>query len=376
MNQTLKNYEGLGLDGTMNLWYRKLITTWSDGGFFYWSPSTSEGNNLSEYVRGSGARNQLTKVYSQAFRLMMIICFLMACAFAAMRQKVPGIVLIMMITIFGCVAFHSVWETNARYSIPFILPMLTVIVYGIESAQEYIDKKELIDKSHKHISGIAMMGFLLIVCSSLNTALKEETTLSFYRIISTINTRVCDDIKPNDFICLDQDFYSEKPFNTLTIKAAIPAQMSREDCSNYNLSIMNGDRQVLYSTQITPDLISGQGLTVSFDTISGYNHYYVRLQKEQSEKESIQFYTHNTYAINEYRGVLSVDGSIPYSNDLMMDVCERKKTTVFSDKARILIIAFIMFLGGFIFFIPTRAKKGYYKVSSTKIISNRRAEKY
>ena len=115
---------------------------------------------------------------------------------------------------------------------------------------------------------------------------------------------------------------------------------------------------------------------MSFDTIYGYGHYHDRLQKTDSEKESIRFYTHYTCAADEYRGVMMIDDGKPYPNDLMMDVYEAQKSAVFSDKVRILLIVFIMLLGGFISFVPITEKKRYYNVRSTKRIPNQRAEEY
>lgn len=356
-DQTIKNYTNMGIDGTINHWYKKLITAWADGGFFYRSAPTSEGNSLSEYILGNGARNQLAMIYSQAFRLMMIIGFILACFIALLKRNMPEIVLIMIITIFGCVAFHSIWETNGRYSIPFILPMLVVVEYGISSLQAYSMNKVSLNKSQKHILGMALMGFLLIVCSNLNSVLKEKTTLNFYRVSSTINTRVCAPIEPQGFLQLDQDFYAEKPYNTLFLKATLPTQESKDEYSTYDLSILNDEEQMLFSTLITAEMISGQGIKVPFETISGSNHYHIRLMKKEPEEKSIQLYTHYTYAVDDYKGVLSTDDGKVYSNDLMMDIYEAKDTSLYSDKVRVTILLMILLTGSIICFIPVKGKK-------------------
>ena len=366
-NQTLNNYIGLGIDGILNHWNRKINVAWTNGGFFYRQSTSSEGNSLSEYILESGARNQLTKIYCQAFRMLMIIGFLLACAIALMKHQIPEIVIILMITIFGCVAFHSIWETNARYSIPFILPMLAVLTYGISSMQGYIAQKVQLSKKQKTTIGLVLMGILIVACSSLNAILQTETMLNFYRVSSTSNTRVCAEIGSGDFTELEQDFYADKPFNTLFFKAMVPAQKTKDECSDYGLTILSEDGQTLYSTMLLPEHISGQGIKVSFDTISGYKHYAIRLQKTELEKEPIKFYTHYTYKVDEYRGTLTVDNGDAYSSDLMMDVYETQRTTVFSDKARILLIALIVLLGVFIAFVPIGRKKEYYIYSTIQL---------
>ena len=361
LEQTLRNYATLGIDGTINLWYRKLIIAWADGGFFYWAPSVSEGNTLSEYLRGSGARNQLAKIYSQAFRLLMIVGFLLACIVALHKGKIPEIILIMMITIFGCVAFHSIWETNTRYSIPFILPMLVVVAYGISELQEYTDRRVTIKQ--KRAIGVVLIGFLFIACSNLNTALKEEKGLNFYCVASTCNNRINAPIQPYGFLQLDQEFYSKKPFNTLFFKTAIPAQKSKSECSSYDLNLLSDSGEKIFSTLLSPDQISGQGIRVSFDTISGYDHYFVQLRKVEPEKEPLLFYTRYTYAVDEYRGALTVDGGTNYQNDLLMDVYESKITKMYSNKVRIMVISLIMLSGFFSFFVPIGKEKTYNKRS-------------
>ena len=360
LDQTVSNYKQQGVDGTLNLWYRKMLILWGDGEFFYKAPAVSEGNALSVYFLGNGARNQLTKLYCQAFRLFMIIGFLLACVIALMRKNIPKIVLIMMITIFGSVAFHTIWETNTRYDIPFVLPMLIVVGYGISSAQGIADRKISLSKSQKRALSIVLMGFLVIVCSNLNTILKEKTTLNFYRVFSSEHNRVCAEIKPGDFRTLEQDFYTDKPFDSLFFRAAIPKQLNKEDCSGYDLYILNNEGKELHRIEIIPDMIGKNGIAVSFDTISGYNHYRIRLKKKEPEKESILLFTQYTHGEDSFRGSLTVDGSEPYPNDIYMDVYETQETTVFGDKARILLIVFILLMGAFIAFVPERKKQEVY----------------
>ena len=67
------------------------------------------------------------------------------------------------------------------------------------------------------------MSILILACSVLNNALKEETTLKMHLISSTANTRVCAPIESNDCTWLEQDFYGNKPFGTLFFKASLPA---------------------------------------------------------------------------------------------------------------------------------------------------------
>lgn len=356
LEQTMDNYAVLGIDGTLDLWYNKIATCWTDGGFFYWSPVVSEGNALSEYLLGSGARNQLTKMYCQAFRLFMIISFLLACLITLIRKKEPEIILVLMITIFGCVAFHTIWETNVRYSIPFILPMLAVSGYGISTFQKNVDSRGLLQYAPKKTMGFVLLGFLIIVCSSLNVALKEERKLNFNRVFSTGDTRVCAEIEPHSFVKLEQDFYTDKPFNTLFFKAGLPEQKAKADCSGYMVVIRNDEGEKLKELYLPSEKIGKSGITASFDIISGHKHYYVSLEKTEPEKESLLFYTHYTYGVNPYRGVLKVDGSEAYPSDLMMDVYESETTTVFSDKGRITVILLILLSGIFIAFVPIGRK--------------------
>ena len=77
--QAWKNWSGAGIGGLLNLWYRKIKVNWANGGFFFWPPAVSEGNSLSEYYTGCGAKNQVTKLYSQAFKRLRILIFSKLC---------------------------------------------------------------------------------------------------------------------------------------------------------------------------------------------------------------------------------------------------------------------------------------------------------
>ena len=357
LNQTLKNYKAQGIDGTLSLWYRKLNVIWADGGFFYSDPAVSEGNSLSEYVLGNGTRNQLAKLYSQAFRLFMILVFLFAVSIALYKHRVPEIVLIMMITVFGGIVFHAFWETNSRYSIPFILPVLIACEQGISSLQEFSEKKVRLGQPHKKILGIILISVLFLACSILNSEFKEKTTLKMHLVYSTASTRVCAPIEPDDCTWLEQDFYGNQSFNTLFFKASLPAGKTNEECSGYELSILNNEKHVLYTTHLTPDLISGQGIEVPFESISGYQHYYIRLIKSEAEKAPILFYTYYTYGVDPYRGDLIINSKKRYSSDIMMDVYNTADTTIVSNTVRIITIILILLSGGFISFVPVSKKE-------------------
>lgn len=289
----------------------------------------------------------------------MILSFLFTCITALIRKKVPEIILVMMVTIFGCVAFHMIWETNARYSIPYILPMLAVNGYGIATLQRDIESRQLLRRVPGRTMGLILMGFLLVICSGLNVALKEEKTLHFNRVYSTGDIRVCAEIEPRSFTKLEQDFYTDKPFNSLFFKAALPDQKNKEECSEYTLIIWDSEGKKLRETYLSPDKVGNSGIATSFDIVSGYKHYYISMEKAELEKESILFYTHYTYGVDPYRGTLRVDGSEAYPSDLMMDVYEAQTTTAFSDEGRMAVIILILLSGIFVAFVPVRRKGKY-----------------
>ena len=356
LDQTVKNYDLLHIDGTVNLWLKKLNTLWNDGGFFYRSPIVSESTFLSDYYLGSGARNQLMALYCQSFRLFLILGFLLTCIVMLSQKHTSEINLIMMITIFGGCFFHTIWETNVRYSIPFLLPLIISVEYGISAIQRSFERERKKKKKKKRGMPLAFMVFLIIVSLNLNTALNQETMLNFHRLFSSEATRYSQAIEPCDFRLLEQDFYTDKPFNTLFFRASLPEQITREECSEYELSILNEKEQVLLKSQILPQQISGTGIKVSFDMVSGYDHYYVHLEKTDPEKESLLFYTQYTYGVDPYRGILSVNNGPAYPSDLLMDVYEERQTTIYGVKARIVVMALILITGVFVAFGPVRSR--------------------
>ncbi len=358
LEQAWKNWTEAGPGGLLGLWYRKMKVTWANGGFFYWPPAVSEGNTLSEYYTGCGARNQLTKLYSQAFRLLLIILFLLACGIAVRRKKVPEIVLIMIITVFGGTVFHSVWETNARYSIPFLLPMLVVAGYGISAAREETERRIRLNWAGKSVLGLTVTGFLIIACVVLNGAMGEKATLHFYSVFSTENARLCEEVEPQDFQWLEQEFYAKKPFNALFIKADLPEETDMNACSGYELSILNDAGEELRTAHLSPGLVENKGIKVSFDPVDGGEHYFARLVKTDPEKEPIRFYTHYTYGVRAYRGNLVTDSRETYPDSLMMDVYEERYTAIYTNTVRIVIISLILLLGMFSVFVPAGHKHG------------------
>ena len=355
-NQAINNYKLQGIGETISLWFRKMNILWANGELLFYSPAVSEGNVLSNYFLGSSARHQLVTLYCNVFRLLMIIGFLITCITNLIRKRTPEIILIMLITIFGGCVFHLFWETNTWYSAPFILPMLIVDSDGITTMQEHFDKMRILNKVPSRALSFVLMCFLLVVCICLNSTLRKETVLNTYRIYSTANTRFSEAIAPSDFACLNQDFYTKKSFNSLFIKSALPEQLSQEEYSEYELTLLNDEEQVVFQSLLLPDQLSGPGFKVSFDTVSGYEHYYIRIEKMEPEKKSILFYTHYTYGLDPYKGELTINNGPAYPSDLLVDVFYAQKTAFYGSKVRIILTALILSSGALIVFLPTKKK--------------------
>ena len=359
LDQMVKNYEKQGVDGIGNLWFKKLNTLWSDGGFFYRAQAVSENNLLSDYYLGNGARKQLTALYCQAFRLFMILGFFLTCIVLLYQKRISEIVLIMMMTVFGSCVFHMIWESDVRYSIPFLLPMIVSTEYGISTALKNVEHNRMLQTASKQKRELSFlfMAFMIVVCIIMNTIMKSETTLNFYRIFSSESTRYSQEIEPWDFRQLDQDFYTSKPFNTVFFKASLPEQIPREECSEYELSILSETGRELCKAKLLPQKINGAGIKATFNMVSGYDHYYIRLEKTEPEKKPLLFYTQYTYGVDPYRGTMRVNKGIEYPSNLLMDVYEEQQAPLYDAKARTVIISLILLSGVFIAFVPVRRNK-------------------
>ncbi len=311
-------------------------------------------------------------IYSMSFSLavMMGIIYI-GIKLIKIENKSGGIVISLfggMLTAFGFMIrptnvfpliaagiFHLIWETNIRYSIPFILPMIIVAEYGISSCIEYTEKKKP-ESGVSRMSKIALIGIIVLACAVLNLALKEKKELLFYRILTSSSQRINMPVEPKNFEYLHQDFYEKNPFNTIFIKASLPEQKTVNECSEYELSILSDDGSVIHQMLLLPKDVKGQGITVNFTTISGYDHYFIRLRKADPEKDSIIFYTKYTYGLDEYSGSLKTDRESNYINDLIMDVYEVQRTSVFGDKPRKIVVIGLMAVVLMAVFVPDKKK--------------------
>lgn len=333
-----ENYKKSGITGTVNLWYRKTLATWSDG---YSSPDERTKTGETEsflYELIMGNRNHLNQIYSQAFRLIISLGIVFSCFYLWKQKEFPELLFILVLTLFGGLAFYALWEAKNVYSAPFLLVMFILSQYGYSQFISSI-KDDIVVKNGR-IFLVNYLVLTLFLCFSLHTVFSYATTFRYYRIRSLSNTRINSIIESGNPETIRQDFYVDKRFNEIKLKANV--EKDREEISDYEILITDSKGSVLAQNTVNQSDVIDGGITFHFDTISEDNHYYIIIKKQDLALGSLYFYTKYNYYFDSYKGNLLVDGKDGFVNDLQMDVMYTAKESYFGKKERSAVIGLFL----------------------------------
>lgn len=330
-NQTIDNYKELGVSGIVGLWLKKTLITWSDG-YSTVNNRFSHGE-ISSYLYEliGGTHRQFFELYCQAYRFLIVLGIVLFCLKQSENGKISTLYYSMLITLAGGIAFYMIWEAKEIYSAAFLLPMFILAQEGLgQIADKKLPLPELLVKRRFITCIFAIMIVLVFLIG--NYLCQSNETLNYYRINTMYNTRESGALEMKENIC--QDFYVEKAFNRIVLKADIDE--GEKVVSDYTISILDSNKKLLVQKNVTADDIEKQKITLDFDKIQCDDHYYLTIHKNRTLYGDIHFYIRKTYFLDSYKGQLIVDGNRNYTNDLNMDVIYSSKQPYFTWRRRIL----------------------------------------
>lgn len=348
-DKTIENYKENGISGTLFLWCRKTITTWSDG----YNPRGrisygEQKNTVHEYLEGSN--KEFYQIYCHAFRLITILGIIILCIVSIRRKKVPSLYFIILLTLFGAMLFYMIWEAKNVYSAPFILMMLIVSQYGLEVLKEnsaVINNQNSIRTYFVVYCTVAVL--IAVICTG---DFKTVSTHNYYRINSIISDRINTAIEVDNDESITQDFYVDDPFSGISLLASCDDADSA-DISPYIITLSDSNGNVLLKRTITSRNIIADRINLRFNDINIDNHYYINIIKKDADKKNIYFYTKNTYYLDSYDGKLSVGENHDFTNDLMMNVYYSESVPYLDMKTALIItisfvvVSILVFMGSF-----------------------------
>lgn len=330
-NETIENYKELGVSGTVGLWMKKTVITWSDG-YSTLNNRLSHGEiNSYLYELIGGTHRQFFEIYCQAYRFLIIFGIILFCLQQLGAQKFSVLYFTMLVTLAGGIAFYMIWEAKDIYSAAFLLPMFILAQEGLGQTVEKEIPVPALSAKRRFINNILIV-MIAVVFLCGDYMCRTKATFNYYRINTMYNSRESDPIEMTGSLC--QDFYVEKAFNRITLMAGIDEEEGI--ISDYTISILDSNKRLLAEKNVKADDIKKRRITLDFDKIQCDNHYYLTIRKNQTSYGDIHFYIRNTYFLDSYRGQLIVDGAGDFVNDLNMDVSYSVKQPYFTFGRRML----------------------------------------
>lgn len=342
--RTIDNYKKLGITGVIKLWLAKTQTTWSDG-----YSSQNSRMNYGEidsilYELIAGEKNLPYQLYSQAYRLVLELGFVLFCISHLSGRRMKNIHFILLITFLGGLFFHMLWEAKDIYSAQFLHIMIILASEGIEEKLEPGSRRTEDRKNGRHFLIPVYISVTLFAAVIWVMLFQTELTFEYSRIHTMTNNRVNTALYLAESI--SQDFYVSAPFNKLVFMAK--ADPDAEVYSEYSVKLYDSGGTLLLDEVVKEDQIKSKRISIEVKKIHTDSHYRLYIDKLDPDKGDILFYTKSPYYFDSYNGSLSVNGSENYTSDLNMDVLYKVTRRYFSESTTAAWVIVYLGLSGFI----------------------------
>ena len=309
------NYKDMGIAGTLSLWIRKTVTTWSDGysDIGLRLGGGTQGSSIYEFLAGD--HRELFYICCNAYRAASILGVLYSLKKDLISKKISSYRAVLTITLFGGLFFYMFWEAKSIYSASF-LPVITIL-----ASEGFCDLERDTAKQKKPLQNVLvplsalLLAFSCFMFISLAGSCREFKDM---RIDSSNTNHEMSVIPWSGNGELTQTFTTEGSFNRIEIP--VSHVWPPETVSSYTISISEAETgKELFDRVVTvPDNGSDEMITLSPGTI-GKGSYILTVRKDDSSMTDIDLYTKEAYYFDSYEGELSYDGKTPVG-DLTMNV--------------------------------------------------------
>ena len=320
----LQNYKENGLIGTIKLWGRKMLATWSDG---YSSinrrirKNESQGSFLYEFM--GGCNKSIFVAYCQVFRLCTCVGVLLACI-GLLRKKTNQNLLysVLLTTILGGIVFYWLWESKDVYSAAFVFILLILAEEGWSLTLGQFEKRFKIivsQPNNKRIVYAASVCFTIISAGCFYCFFGTECARSYSRISST------EDVRENTPLLfeseIEQEMYIENIFNQIVL--SMKERTRKGAGSSYRASLTDSSGNVLARWRIRNTDIEDDRVILASKAIRpkhGGDWYHLRVTRVGKKRPRYCMVTGQSVLLDSYNGSLYIDGIQYPANDLKLDV--------------------------------------------------------
>ena len=297
-----------GMAATLGHYAKKPVLTWSDGTAEYYDRfNIIKGTDASVYTALAGEKSPLIMVYSQAYRIMILVLSVLG-VFVIMRKDDSMLETVVLITLFGAQLFYIIWEGKPAYSLPFI-PLL--ILQGLPAMEHGFAKRDI------DIRGLcataAVSTCIVTICQ---IPLLGKIPVQMIPSVMTGKFRFTHDAKIEDGESLTQEFTAGNDFNRIEFSL-------KGKNGGYEICLMSGEKTV-DSAVIRETDVHGQKKKICIDVPaqkagSGYS-----VCIRNTEGTELTAKTSITDALELYDGKTTINGKNT-KDRLLIDVMRKSE---------------------------------------------------
>ncbi len=360
----LHNYKELGISGTADLWFRKMLNVFSDAKTAVTSSSVmgnSYTGNKQKLIEGF-----LFSVYAHAYRIVVYLGIILSCVDRLRKKpkedsvKEDSVQLFLFILFTGIV-FYFIWEAKGVYNLVF----LPVMVLASEKGLNVIYEKQYLSKNrHRVLPGLIAGAVIAVNSLVLWSVLSQTVAYKYIRVNGDTYTRSDDKIKLiiDEKTTLSQDFKCTEPFNNILIRTN--EDKSGSEISDYTVKLYDKDDLILTRTVNKKD-IKDKNISIKLDKKVSGSSFTLNIEKNGKSAGNLVFYTGKNYYLDSYEGTLQV-GDEMYTDDLSMIVRETGKSPYLPLKSRLLVVGImdIMCISGVLGYVLWSGSKKEISESS------------
>lgn len=348
LERTLENYRGLGVGGTIRLFYIKTMITWADGMSEIESRCAQDLKLTRAYPLIFGGQNDFARIYSYAYRAAVVLLIAAAALYELVSPKKDKYFPVFALTLFGGIVFYWLWEAKESYCIPFLMLMSLLASYGaVRLAERATQGRKAETAGHipakpvkRHaVSGAVIWGVLLTAGSTALAAVvfgiwhgNGITHRDYTLLCNNANfSEGVPDMEADGSVIL-QEFYASKAIDMLAIRAVEDRNFDQSDYV-YRIELLNADNETVDETTVAASELDAtrNTLYVSLhrDATAEREKCCLRITKLSGTVGALSFAHRCAVRLDNYDGTCYVNGEAqPY--DIFMSVWSEYEAPYYS----------------------------------------------
>lgn len=300
----------MGVDGFVELSYRKMTYNWSYGTHEY-EPSFQMYDTIYDYLWGS--KNAYSVYYQQIYSTVIwgYILLSIMCMFRK-SGTYNSKSLLVMLTLLGAILFYILWETNPYYSVGFVPVMYMCMGEGVNCLYKAYDRfySREYGTLRRRLYTCMVMAFALIISTKM--MVKAKAVMNYGQEVPVITqTKVSNVLYFTGSNKVTQTFVPVRDFDSINIWLT-KEQRKEDSTGKYIISLYGGNSGVIFQDEIlNQDVYRTIEYEQSFPVVrvDGNEEFVLEIVTQEDDEDNRLGICYYDLPVDVYYGgTLSIDG--------------------------------------------------------------------